>query len=436
MLGLLCPLLAIPLADFQEPRSRVESPERPVVEEPSARAIVEAAPKRGKLGRMRGVRLESDVVFEALPAVPHQLVFSAAFPKRTRFVLESAGGRRELYRLGEVVMTRTVLPGATEEQRASSILRDEARIEPMLDLALRRALFFWPDGIPFTGDGAERRAALPGVGELRAALDAETGLPTRIEAVDASGVGVGALTNVRWVERSGRFWPHSLEFRVGDDLIWKETVRTVEDEWLFNDAWFLPADRASEVFGDAIRADVRLRARNAALVRRKSLSEPTGLRAAAKKAIAEWDEWVQSRPMRVASGRVGLVLDDQMRAVAIEWEAPVPATGSNHDPGESSDELPEGWTLRKGVTDWVHLLGGGSEGAPETALEAGLEDEIETLRTIAARSRRAADAEATAEIVLRGRLSPHPGRGRARGWRAENWSITTAAVPVEKSETR
>lgn len=201
-------------------------------------------PPRAAIGGVRQLETTSTIVFPGREAEPHELVATFAFPERARLALRALEGRgasaRELrFRYGAEVFTAT-------SERASSPLAGAARLDVLADLELRTALFLWPDGVDWKGDGLAREAARGELGTLRAKLPRADQPPTELELVGPDGTSLVAFRNVTWSEERGRRWPATLEAWRGAALAFRETVSLRDTAHTYVDSYFLPADRRTE----------------------------------------------------------------------------------------------------------------------------------------------------------------------------------------------
>lgn len=372
-------------------------------DETETQRFLREVPRRTKIGRIRGLKLVSDVVFTSAPQNPHELTFTAAFPSRSKLVLSNSVGRTERFQLGQAHFGRDLYPDATLEERKSRVLTGADSLELQLDLALRRATFLWPDEGGFVGEGSTRNAKVGEFGDLIATLDSETGRPTRMSALNESGEVTGTLQNITWFESVNRWWPKSFEYALSDGVLWKEEVRTVEDGWLFNDVSFLPSDRVDALMGSEIAESIRLRGQPAAFVRRSETSKPLSLQTAVEQAETMW--LAEATEDMSSSGALIVVLDERQEPVAIEVEVDAAEGGKQRD----------GWTLREGQSVWMHLL---------SDEDQDLGEATESLLEVAARSKAAAGASTPAIIRLRIAIERSPEGDLVRGESA----LVTSAV--------
>ncbi|MEM9801937.1 MAG: hypothetical protein AAGA20_16545 [Planctomycetota bacterium] len=376
-----------------------------------ARRALENAPKREKLGRIRGVRTISRVVFAQAPDRPHVLTFSAAFPGRSRLILESESGTVERFDLGGVWFGREQSSGTPLEASRSYLLEGAGRVETRLDLALRRAVFFWPDTRSWTGAGRTRTAEVDDIGVLLATLDPSTGRPTEVRAIDSTGRVSGAFRAIEWKVDGERAWPSSLEFVAGDSLIWTEVVEEIGVDWNFADTYFLPSDRIGALVGRPIETNVRIRILDPAWVRRTSIDATTSLDGAVERALELWEdargelEELDLAPLP----KLEVELDAKRRPVAVTIEvAASPASDAAF--AESQD-----WTRRQREDAGVRLC--------DTTSEAGTAS-LDDLRSIVV-------ASGTSEGPLRLRLTRRETAGRGS---AADPMLVQAYLPNERAD--
>ncbi|MEM9383030.1 MAG: hypothetical protein AAGB93_23980 [Planctomycetota bacterium] len=345
--GTLVLLAAAPSAGAQDGESTSE-PEVGDRVDAAAKRALEEAPPRGRIGRMRGFQSVSRVVFVALPDDPHRLTFSAAFPDRTRLALSSDGGHRQVMRLGDAWFGHDQ---ERVEQRPSYLLEGEGRDETRLDFALRRALFLWPDGATFVGEGLSRTSKVGDVGVLLVQLDRGTERPASIRAFDRKGRSAAEVRDIEWREEGGRAWPARFTFLANGQPLWTEEVERVRPDFLFTDTMFLPGDRVGRLVGESHGSAVRARFLDGAWIRSVALAPGTRTDEAADRALVLWATLREDLAKRgVELGLdVGLELDGDRRPVAVQLEV---LESPSHDAvlGEDSDwerrDPTEAWTFR------------------------------------------------------------------------------------------
>lgn len=333
----------------------------------AVRAALKAAPRRGKVGRIRGLRAKSSVRFLAAPNDPYVMLTSFGFPERSRVVLSSAGGAFERYQLGSTLFGRDVVKGAASKATGSFVLKGAGRSETLLDMELRRALFLWPDAPKFEGKGTTFVAKVETVGILLATVDEVTGLPSRIRAFGQDGKAGAEFHSVLWGEPTSedtRRWPTSFTFAASGQDLWEETVQCVENSWRFSDIWFLPSDLLTAVMGAKTEGEMRVRALDGAWVYRVPMEGPSGdkpeketvrsLVDVADAAASGWHDFqgtVQAAFSRqnspIVSPHVTLVLDENGEPIAWEYEA----LGT-----EQNRPTAKGWRWRSPKNYWAYPL--------------------------------------------------------------------------------
>ncbi|MEE2940995.1 MAG: hypothetical protein VX460_11460 [Planctomycetota bacterium] len=340
------------------------------------RAVLDSAPARTRVGGMRGARVASRVVFDSAPQRPHELLLSAAFPARTRVELVSADGRVERYQLGRALFGRDV----TRERRSPDpghALTGPGAIETELDLALRRAVFFWPDALQFVGAGRTRTAKVRTLGVLVADLDQDTGRPRKMTAYGPDGRASASFREITWKERGRRAWPDTFEFWAGDRRIWREAVTEADDRWVFGDPWFMPPDLMGKAIGEGEDAPVRMRPSDRAFELVERLPAPIGIDSATRALAARWselDRTVEAEQLELEES-AALRLDSERRVIALEFR--IPRGGS-----PAKERAPAGWAPVEGTSCWV-VQAGEEAASLERAFEH-LERLVRERRTIGA----------------------------------------------------
>ena len=303
----------------------------------AARAAIKEAPRRGKIGRLRGLKATSEVRFSSSPSDPYELVASFGIPDRARVVLANENGSFGRFQLGSRVFGRDIGPGS---DAASFVMEGEGLRETLLDIELRRALFLWPDAPRFTGAGRTLTAKIRDFGVLMATVDESTGLPTKIQSFGQDGNAGAEFNAIQWTAagKAERARPESLTFAAGGQAIWTETIQGVQTDWRFADTWFLPADRLTAVIGAKLAKQMHVRALEGAWIYRVPMTDlmpssavasasPIELATAIRAAVAEWPSARkrlglldgQSSPPAL-SPFVSLVLDPLGSPWAVEYE--------------------------------------------------------------------------------------------------------------------
>ena len=210
---------------------------------PSGAERLAALPPRTRVAGLAGFQSISTVTFADPKARPHTLDATFLFPGRARWTIAPAGGRagerHVVYRCGQAFFD---LPA---QSNAARLVSDSGAGDPQWRASLatveaRRALFLWPDGFEWKGDGARREATLESGERLVAELGPD-GRPTSL-AIDGERPQREQYRAIRWRERAGRFWPDSFELALDGQLLWTETVATLESAVRVLDQFFLPAE--------------------------------------------------------------------------------------------------------------------------------------------------------------------------------------------------
>jgi hypothetical protein len=207
-----------------------------------ARSEIPAPPPRRAVAGLEGIECLSSVVFSGTSEHPHRLRCTFVFPDRARWQLtvadEKHGDRDVRFRYGD--RCYALHAGTARSEESTGDERDEI----LLSMELRRALLIYPDGFEWKDAGSERKADLGSVGALMARPASTTDpRPTEMRAIARSGRLVESYQAIAWREKNGRSWPSALELWRGKELVWRETVESIDVEGKVIDAFFLPADR-------------------------------------------------------------------------------------------------------------------------------------------------------------------------------------------------
>lgn len=227
------------------------------VDAAAARAL-KAAPARARVGRIRGALFRSSVRFPDPSVEPHELTFSMGFPARSRLTLSRSRWSVERFQLGDSWFGLDRSTEGLDAAPKSALLEGDDELSTRLDVAMRRALFLWPDEGALVGEGFTRTAKIQDVGVLVASLDRESGRPARMQVFGRDGKARAEFRRIEWREQEGRWWPAGFEFLAAGELVWTESVGSVETGWRFADTWFLPVDRTRGLIGQAGRAQLRM----------------------------------------------------------------------------------------------------------------------------------------------------------------------------------
>lgn len=307
--------------------------------DPDARRVFESAPPRTRLGSLRSLTLRSDLVFESAPDRPHTLEFACAFPERSRLEVAGAGGRQMRYRLGENLWALDVTRvREAPVDLASRLLSDDERAAVALDLAARRALFLWPDGVSFEGDGFTRTAPVEGAGVLVATLDENEERAMEMRGFAADGRCTIRLLVDEWSSpaehftATGRAWPRRVRLMDGDTVVWRETLDLVEDAWFLGDPTFVPPDVFAAATGSesaAVRA-LEVGARDVLelpLGTSVAGTPPASVESVIDDALVAWARTdTELGPDANLAPFVDVVLDAEARPAAFRLERPAAST--------------------------------------------------------------------------------------------------------------
>lgn len=213
------------------------------VEQP-ATAHWPAPGARTTLAGMAGFQIVSKIDFGT---AQNRLTAAYTFPDRARWHFEpfpdSPGAAHQFfYRSGGEV---NEFSGGQPSKR----MEDEARDTILLQMELRRAVMFWPDGFTWE-DGTEgcRRAQVHAdsccrggwLGDLLARESDDGTL--KIEARNTRQESIESLEVRSWREQGGRSWPSTLVLHAGGSSF-VETLESIETRIYYLEPFFLPPDR-------------------------------------------------------------------------------------------------------------------------------------------------------------------------------------------------
>lgn len=357
--------LAVAILAFGSPNTAHGAQEPPALdraEDPldaAARRALDEAPARTRIGKIRGARFQSLIVFDDPDAGPHRLSFSASFPARSRLTLSRDRWRVERYQLGDVWFGLDRSNQRLDAEPRSVLLTGERLESARFDVAMRRALFFWPDAGALTGDGFTRTATVDDIGVLIATLDRESGRPTRLAAFGRDGSAQAEFREITWQQAEGRWWPAQLELHVGGRRVWRETVDRIEDRWNFIDTWFLPVDRSRGIVGQPNDARLRMVPREPAWAKDYPIASTPDLsawRLAAQQSLSVAQTELEELGLE-ASRRVAILLGAEGRATALQVLVTRPQDGEGR-----LEEL-AGWHPRDASLTWQFAAGSERPGA-------------------------------------------------------------------------
>ncbi len=197
-------------------------------------------PPRRAIAGIAGFQSSSRVVFAAEPKKTHTLSATYLFPERVRIRLalaqEKSIDRVLLYRFGDQGFFIDEGVAKSREVVGNELL------ELRLETELRRALFLWPDGFPWSNEGGARSAELEDGGKLVAQLGSD-GRPTSMQYFDPRAAPAETLQAIAWKKFGARQFPSHFELSAGGKLISTEEVLEVETALNYVDTFFLPPDR-------------------------------------------------------------------------------------------------------------------------------------------------------------------------------------------------
>ena len=284
---------------------------------------------RGAVAGFAGFRSRSRLTFVSAPERTHELETTYLFPGRVRFALTLAADgvthRVLLYRAGERGF-------ALEDGSASSkeITGDELA-QWRLQTELRRALFLWPEGVAWSGEGRRRTAEVAGAGRLEAELG-DDGRPTAMASFALDGTSIERLDELAWSNAAPHAFPARFALSARGAPVWTEEVLAVELALDFVDAFFFPPDRRprESAPGAIAPRSVDLESAWELRVALPSTSgTPSALLDARAAALAARDLW-RSRGIACRDA-VAIELDIEARPVAAWIEAPEDPTAPSSD---------------------------------------------------------------------------------------------------------
>jgi hypothetical protein len=329
-----------------------ESAQEDPLDRAAARAMREA-PRRARIGKIRGARFRSTIDFDDPTAEPHQLRLSVAFPGRSRLTLSRDRWSVERFQLGEVWFGLDRSNSKLDSEARSALLTGRTLETARFDVAMRRTLFLWPDAGDLTGDGFTRTAKVADVGVLIATLDRDSGRPIDLKAFGRDGSVQAEFRSIRWSAAEGRWWPASFELHVDGRRVWRETVEDIETGWNFTDLWFLPVDRSRGLAGQPNEERLRMVPSQPAWIRSFPLSNGADLEACRQEGRAAVEEAQRELgPLGLdVSPRFVVLLDAGRRPSGLEVRVVRP------QPGDGDLRSRPGWRAAEGALGWTFVAG-------------------------------------------------------------------------------
>ncbi len=332
-------------------------------------------PRRAIAG-LRGLRVRATVHFPGDTAAAHDLDYTTVFPDRARLWLGLRGDdglhRRIFYRYGEQAYQ---IPDQSKQSLDIADEGPEAQAWILRELALRNALFLFPDGLAWEpradGDGnpqehAQGRAwQAPldgGLGRLEAETDA-AGQLVLMRSIGADGTPWSTLKVTAHRDAFERSWPARIERSEPDGRVsWLETVVDLDVRVYAIDDFFRPPDRRAESaprpgrepWPQDLEPAVERRLPFEANSLARALERSEDLRAAAGDALPEG--------FALAPDRI-LELDPSGLPIAVMLRLAGPTA--------RDAPWPDGWSLR---AEQAGLTLGGIEPPLEPALAGGLRE--------------------------------------------------------------
>jgi hypothetical protein len=200
--------------------------------------------KQKPIAGLAGFSSSSTLIFDAEPDQPHELTTTYVFPDRVRWYFALRGGepgqRIIEYRCGDTFFTLDENSGRSDVVAPPPDDNGEWPAKCWA-MELRRALFLWPDGFEWSGEGASRSAPSQ-CGQTISVRLGEDGKPSAIFLAGEENVHE-TYGNIRWRERNGRAWPASMDLTIEHSKVWSETIDVLETAVHLLDEFFIPPDR-------------------------------------------------------------------------------------------------------------------------------------------------------------------------------------------------
>ncbi len=334
-----------------EPEPKAESPrpsEPHVAVTPPEQALRvgdPSLPPRRAIAGIAGFQSSSRIVFDREPGKVHTLAATFLFPERTRLCLSLEQDKR----LERVILYRAGTRSFSIDQDVSSSkeLAGEERAGFFLQTELRRALFLWPDGFAWSGEGRARAAELGSAGRLEAQVGLD-GRPLSMGSFDAAGNRAELLEAIAWKQKGARYFPSHFTLKAGAELIWSEDVLEFETALDYVDDFFLPPDRrAPDVLAGKAPADPVIEAIDLPAVwelrvalKGDATANLTEARKAAEALSTTWRD-------RGVAVQAGTILELDRRGALTAFVLNVPDAGT---------PPAEGWKLRPERPAWSMAL--------------------------------------------------------------------------------
>ncbi len=302
-------------------------------------------PPRRAVAGIAGFQSSSRIIFEREPDRPHTLAATFLFPQRARLCLSLEQDKR----LERVILYRAGARGFSIDQSVATskeIVGEELK-RLFLQTELRRALFLWPDGFAWSGEGRVRSADLGAQGRFVLQLGPD-GRPLSMASFDAAGNRAELLDAIAWKQKGARFFPSHFTLNVGGESIWSEEVLEFETALDYVDSFFLPPDRrAEDVFAGTAPAAPAIEAIDLpamwelrVALTNENAASLAGARTAAQAARTNWHE----RAVAVLDQTI-LELDRQGLVTAFLLYSP-----------DNGTAPAEGWKLRPERPAWSMAL--------------------------------------------------------------------------------
>lgn len=337
----------------------------------------DAEPKRSPELKLDCVQFVAQVNFVAQPEVRQELLSIYQGPDRAQWVVSRVheGNRTRLSRFRSGHRIWALESG---QKKSVESLGDEFD-RVFAQLSLRRALYLWPDGFAWTGEGAAREVSLfdakgEKAGRLRVELEDER--PVRFLSFGRDEKPFESFRDLTWQEFQGRTFVHEAVLHFGEQPIWKEKLESIHADCQFTSAYFIPPDRREGSGGESQTGTVQRIQLAQCSERRYPLPADASWQAARDLAAERLDALRKALPERSASFdyEVELTSEAKPAAVILVLRAPLA-------------ELPEGeraqWSEREAGAGIVALLPSLEALSPGKArgLQRGLGENLRPGRT-------------------------------------------------------
>ncbi len=129
-----------------------------------------------------------------------------------------------------------------EAGRSSSEILPPNEVQALRrQIALRRAVYLWPDGLEWKLSEQSARCELGELGSIEVRL--KVGRLAEAVALDAQGAPHERMRVLERFRSRDREWPLAAEVWSGDKLLWREQTSRVDTELHYLELFFVPPDR-------------------------------------------------------------------------------------------------------------------------------------------------------------------------------------------------